>query len=66
MKENEVAKVRAVQCISYTEAVKRVEGTNGPPEDFIVLDRLSLQAAELISHQQEPEILCVKKVGFVI
>ena len=36
-KQNEVAKVRAVQCISYTAAVKRVDGTKGTLEDSMVL-----------------------------
>ena len=42
VKENEVAKVRAVQSISYAAAVKRVEGWNGAPEESMVVERPSL------------------------
>ena len=43
VKENEVAKVRVVQSISYAAAVKRVEDLNGAPEVSMVVDRPSLQ-----------------------
>jgi hypothetical protein len=47
-----VAKVRVVQSISsYTAAVKRVEGLNGAPEESMVVDRPSLQAAGVAFHQ---------------
>jgi hypothetical protein len=41
VKENEVAKVRANQNISYAAAAKRVEEANGP-EGPKVVDRHSL------------------------
>lgn len=63
VKENEVAKVRANQNISYAAAAERVEGANGP-EGPMVVD--SLQAAGVGSHQQDPDILQVKKVDFVL
>lgn len=65
-KENEVDKVRAVLSISYAEVIQMVEGMNDSYKDSMELDRHSLQAAELASHQQEPEILRVKKVDFDI
>ena len=49
VKENEVAKVRANQNISYAAAAKRVEEANGP-EWPTVVDRHSLQAAGVGSH----------------
>ena len=64
-KENEVAKVRAVQSMSYATTVKRVEGLIGAPEESMVLHRPSLQAAGVAFHQQDPDILKVKKVDFV-
>lgn len=60
----EVARVRASQSISYAAAVRRVEGLSGP-EEFMVVDRASLQAAGVASHQKDPEMLHVKKVDFV-
>lgn len=59
LKENEVDKVRAILSISYAEVIKMVEGMNDSSEDPMELDRHSLQAAELASHKQEPEILLV-------
>ena len=65
VKENEVAKVRVVQSISYAAAVKRAESLNGAPEKSIVVDRPTLQAAGVAFHQQDPDTLKVKKVDFV-
>lgn len=65
VKENEVAKFRANQNISYAAAVKKVEGANGP-EGPMVVDRHSLQAAAVGSHQQDPDILQDEKVDFVL
>lgn len=56
VKENEVAKVRVAQSISYAAAVKRVEGLNGAPEESMVVDRPTLQAAGVAFHQQDPDI----------
>jgi hypothetical protein len=65
VKENEVAKVRAIQSISYAAAVKRVAGWNGAHEESMVVDMPSLQAAGVAFHQQDPAISKVKKVEFV-
>jgi hypothetical protein len=66
-KNNEVAKVRVIQSISYAEAVKRVEGTQGTPKDSMVLGRPSMQTAAFVSfYRQAPRMLHVKKVDFVI
>lgn len=61
VKENDVAKVRVVQTISYTAAVKRVEGLNGAPEESMVVDRPTLQDAGVAFHQQDPDISMVRK-----
>jgi hypothetical protein len=45
VKENDVAKVKVAQSISYAAAVKRVEGLNGAPDVSMVVDRPSLQTA---------------------
>jgi hypothetical protein len=42
-----------------------VEGLNGAPEESMVVDRPSMQAAGVTFHQQDPYILKVKKVDFM-
>lgn len=65
MKENEGAKVRAVQSISYAAAVNGLTVClNGSPEEFMVVDSLSLKAAGASFHEEDPDILKVKKVAF--
>ena len=60
-----MAKIRAVQSVSYAAVLKRVEGSNGVPEESMVVDRPTLQVAGVAFHQQDTDILKVKKVDFV-
>lgn len=61
----EVAKVKAVQFVFYGEAVKKVEGAEGPM--FVSQYQWSQQqhAPRPACHQQDPDILHMKKVDFV-
>ena len=61
-----MAKVKAVQSISYAAAVKWVEGLNEEPEEFMMVDRPTLQAAEVAFHQQDPNILKVLNLRWTL
>lgn len=59
----EVAKTRAVQSVSYAEAGKMVERSEGP---MLVNTRSTQQhTPKPVYHQQDPDILHVKKIDFV-
>ena len=45
--------------------MKRVEGLNGASKESMVVDWPTLQDAGVSFHQQDPDILKVKKVDFV-
>ena len=61
VKENGMANVRAVQRMSYAVAVRRVKGSNGAPEESMVLNRPSLKAAGFAVQQQYPNMLKLRR-----
>jgi hypothetical protein len=62
VKETEVAKVRAVQRISYPEAVRRVEEETNVEETMV----FGLETPVNVPCQQDPDMLHVEKVDFVL
>lgn len=60
-KETEVARVRDVQCVSYLEAMRRVEGASGV-EDAMVIEPAPVNVSR---QPRDPDILHVKKLVFV-
>ena len=62
VKEVKVARFRAVEKLSYAEAVKIVEASSRDDEAMAVDDT---QQSVDVSQMRDPEILIVKKVDFI-
>lgn len=61
VKETELARIRAVQCVSYLEAVRRVEEASGV-ENTMVIETAQMNVSQ---QSMDPDIVHVKKVDFV-